>query len=458
MTTRALSKYVTTLNLEMIPVATREAAKRLFLDGVGCLIAGIQGTPARMVANMVVALEGNRGTQSTIVISNERASARDAAFVNGVTLYSVGVNDIHKASCSHPGGCTIPTVLAVGEWLQSSGADMISAMIASYDVIGRLGRATMPSHRARGFHATGTYGTFGATAATGRLLGLDVETMASAFGIAGSQAAGLLSFQTDGALTMIFHAGRSAQNGVEACLLAREGLDGPKTVFEDPHGGFLSATSDDSDPSALTGRLGEFYEIDDTSFRPFYGCTYTVAASSATKAIVDRVPRYRVDGITGVAIRCHHVVMEEVNDPDPQTLLAARLSMQFNVGLVLVRGDVVVGDVTEKDLWNPLIRRLLPAITFQRDDSLSHWASGVTIRFNDGRIETCEVSHPKGDPANPMDWDATTHKFHRLLEPAVPQVQRDDIVRIVRNIEKENGASVMAAIRAAAHPDKEKSV
>jgi 2-methylcitrate dehydratase PrpD len=283
----------------------------------------------------------------------------------------------------------------------------------------------------------------------GRLLKLDAATQASAFGVAGSQSAGLVCFQTDGALTMVFHAGRSAQNGVEACLLAREGLNGPARVFEDPHGGFLQATCDSPRVEEMTRGLGQFFEVQDTTFRPFYGCTYTIAASSATAQILQRRPR-QAEEVEHVTVRCHPVVEEEVDDGDPRTLLAARISMQFNVALVLARGDVWVGDVHEQDLWDPRVRRLFPSIRFEVDDAMSPWASAVTVRFKDGATETAEVLEPKGDPANPMTWDDTVQKFHRLVESAGGAQHLDAIVAAVRDLETTDGRALMNAVHAAA--------
>lgn len=449
MVTGQLAAYAAGSNVRDIPTRTVETAKRLLLDGIGCLLAGTQGDLARMASRMTAYLNGGAG-HSTVFVDGTRASPRDAAFVNGITLYSVGVNDIHKASGSHPGGCVIPALLAVSEWQRTPGADMLAAMIAGYDVMGRLGRATMPGHRARGFHPTGTYGAFASTAAVGRLLGLDAVAMASALGIAGSQSAGLVAFQTDGSLTMIFHAGRAAQNGVEACLLAREGFTGPHAVLEDPHGGFVTTTTAEYRMEALTHELGRFFEVEDTTFRPFYGCTYTIAASSAMQEILGRHPRRKAEDVAAVSVRCHSVVKDEVGDADPRTLLAARISMQFNLALVLARGDVVVGDVAESDLWDPRIRRLFPLIEFHVDDDMPPWASAVTVRFADGVTEQAEAYTPKGDPANPMTWEDTERKFHRLVESAGGARGLDRIIEIVRSLENTDGRALSGAIDAAA--------
>ena len=256
--TRQLAAFVAELKFDDIPRATIDMSKRLLLDGVGCMLAGVNGAPARNVAAMVRCLGGER--QATIFPGNTQGSVRDAAFVNGISLYSVGLNDVHSPSGAHPGACVIPTVLAVGEWRRVPGKELLAAMVAGYEVNGRVGRAIIPTHRERGFHPTGTCGTFGAASAASRLLGFDAEETANALGIAGSQAAGLYECHHDGTSTMIFHAGRAAQNGVEAALLVRWGMTGPATVLEGSKG-FFRATSNAYDVDAAMSDPGRRYEL-----------------------------------------------------------------------------------------------------------------------------------------------------------------------------------------------------
>jgi len=444
--TEQVAAYVAGLRYTAIPEATKETAKRLLLDGIGCMLAGTRGGPGRVAAEMVADMRGSGGP-STIVLTGERATARDAAFINGMTLYSVGVNDIHKPSGSHPGGCIIPALLAMAEWRKSRGTEMLAAMVAAYDIMGRLGRATIPSHRERGFHPTGTFGAFGATAATTRLLEMNQRETVHALGITGSQAAGLKAFQTDGSFTMIFHAARSAQNGIEAALLARAGLTGPRTVLEDKQG-FIAATSDVYHLPALTAGLGRDFEVDATTFRPYYGCTLTITASGATAEIMKRHAKASSHDVVAISVRCNPVVIEEVGNADPQTLLSARLSIQFNVALVVVRGDVFVGDVTDEDLHDQNIRRLMPLIELVPDSDMPRYASVVTLGFRDGTNDRAEMFDPKGDPQTPMTWDDVESKFMKLVEPLAAAGLAERVVHGVRNLEKSDGESLMRAIAA----------
>lgn len=441
MSTRALARFVAELKYETLPPAVIERARVHWLDGLGCLLAGTAGGPGRSAAAMVAAL-GTQGGDATVFTGRTRGSPRDAAFVNAMTLYSVGLNDIHKDSVSHPGGCIVPAVLAAGEASGAPGRDLLAAMIAGYEVMGRVGRAIMPSHRERGFHATGTLGAFGAAAAVARVLGFDPLQTANALGIAGSQAAGLFEFHRDGALTMVFHAARAAQNGVEAALLTTAGLTGPLTVLEGERG-FCRATSNAFDEAALTRDLGQSFEVEATSFRPYYGCSSTIAGSGATAALVKRMGIRSPDEVSEITVRCHAVVANDNHEADPQTLLAARLSMPFNVSLVLARGDVVTADIGETDLREASVRSSLNKVRLLRDDGMPRFGCSVAIRLANGQVGEEAVLSPRGDATHPLTWDDAVDKFRRLTSGVMRPDGVPPVIDAVRTLEA-GGARVLA--------------
>jgi 2-methylcitrate dehydratase PrpD len=429
--TRALARFAATLGYGDLPAQTVDIAKRLLLDGLGCLLVGTQGGPARSAAATMRRLGGL--PQATLFAGGFKTSVRNAAFANGVTLYSVGLNDIHKPSTSHPGGCIIPVLLALGEWRDAGGRELIAAMVAGYDVNARVGTAVAPSHRERGFQPTGTVGTFAATAAAGRMLALDEDALASAFGIAGSQAAGLYEFHHDGTLTMIFHAGRAAQNGVEAALLVQDGLSGPATILEGDKG-FCHATADRFDEDALTRDLGEKFLIHETSFRPYYGCSSTIAASGATAQLLKSLG-LAGDDVADVEVLCHPVVAKDNFDPNPTTLLGARLSMQYNLALVMDRGEVVTADLGEHDLWNSAIRERMGLVRLTGDTSMPRFGATVKLRTRSGREGECANPLPRGDATVPLTWDDVAAKFGQMAGPLCGAASVAKIVDIVNDLE-----------------------
>lgn len=433
MSTRALAHFAANLNYEVLPPAVIERARVHLLDGLGCLLAGTMGGPGRSAADMVAAL-CTQGGEATVFTGCTRGSPRDAAFVNAMTLYSVGLNDIHTESVSHPGGCIIPVVLATGEAGGAQGRDLLVAMIVGYEVMCRIGRAVMPSHRERGFHPTGTCGTFGAAAAASRMMGFGANETANALGIAGSQAAGLFEFHRDGALTMVFHAARAAQNGVEAALLTKTGLTGPCTVLEGERG-FFRATSNAFDEAALTRNLGQPFEIESTSFRPHFGCSSTIAASSATAVLVKRLSIRSPDDVAEVVVRCHAVVARDNKEADPQTLLAARLSMPFNIALVLARGDVVTADLYDADLRDARVKASLSKVRLVRDDAMPRFGCSVSILLANGRNGEETILTPRGEASHPLNWNEVSDKFQRLTASVMHPEGVQPVIDAVRSLE-----------------------
>lgn len=445
MTTRALASFTSSLRFADLPAATVEKAKCLLLDGIGCLLAGIAAGPGKSAAEFVRQLECT-SDQATLYAGNTRGTVRDAAFANAMTLYSIGLNDIHKPSVSHPGACVIPVVLALGEWRRIPGSELIAALVAGYEVMGRVGRSVTPTHRERGFHPTGTYGTFGAAAAAARLFAFDPGHTANALGIAGSQAAGLFEFHRDGALTMIYHAARAAQNGVEAAMLSAAGLTGPTSVLEGSRG-FCRATSNAFDETALTSGLGERYEVDATSFRPYYGCSSTIAGSGATAQIMKKLGGCSPEEVEKVVVRCNPVVAKDNAEHNPTTLLAARLSMPFNISLVLARGDVHTGDITEQELHDASIRNSLNKIQLEAHSAMPRFGSSVTMTLRDGRRGEAAVLKPLGDPDTPLRWEEVVDKFRRLTCAVVHQRSVAPIAGVVQNIERAHGGLLAQTVR-----------
>ena len=441
--TRELATFASALNYANLPVATVDMAKRLLLDGIGCLLVGGLGELGNNATSMVRRVGGL--PQATLMTDLKAASVRDAAFVNGICLYSVGLNDVHKPAGAHPGGCIVPAILAVGEWQHSSGASLLAAMTAGYEVAGRIGRAIRPSHRQRGFHPTGTCGTFGAAAASARLLDVAPDGMASVLGIAGSQAAGLYECHHDGSSTMIFHAGRAAQNGVEAALLAQAGFTGPATILEGSKG-FFQATSNQIDIDGAMADFGTHFEIEATSFRPYFGCNSTLAASGSMAQLLlsNRQLLAEVDSITAY---CHPVAAQDNADNDPHTLLAGRLSLPFNMALVLVLGDVMSTDLDEKTLNNPVIRSLLPKIAIIADNSMPRYGCLVRVRKIGGAEIEHRIDDPRGSDTHPLLWADVVEKFHRLVAPMGNSAACKAVVSVVENLETIDTSELLRTLR-----------
>lgn len=194
--------------------------------------------------------------------------------------------------------------------------------------------------------------------------------------------------------------------------------------------------------------LGERYEIDGTSFRPYFGCSSTIAASGAAANILRRTT-VNPDDIAQIVVRCHPLVANDNADNDPHTLLAARLSLPFNVALVLTHGDVLAADLQAQELANPGIRALLPRIKLVSDPSMLRRACHLELRFKDGRRETEAIDVPRGSAGNPLTWEDVVAKFKPLVRGSIAGEDQIRVIDAVANIEAMDGAAFMRVMATA---------
>src|SRR5690242_18705264 len=226
--TETLAAYVADLKFEDIPPEVLERAKVLTLDFLGSTIRArrdAESTPSLLKMLEALALDGKG--EATVFGDTKTWTPAVAALLNGALGHSLDFDDTHADSSLHPSAPVVPAAFAVGELVGASGREVLTAIVAGYEVCCRLGQALDPtSHYGRGFHPTCTAGTFGAAAAAAKLFGLSKEQIVSAFGVSGSQAAGSLQFLINGAWNKRFQVGAAAMNGVIAATLARNDFAG----------------------------------------------------------------------------------------------------------------------------------------------------------------------------------------------------------------------------------------
>src|ERR1043166_1068722 len=267
--TPKLGAWVSELKLADVPADVMAHIKTCLLDALGCGLFGAVQPWGEIAGNVAVSMSG--GGTCSLFARAEKVGPGDAALANGTAIHGFELDDAHVSSSHHPGAVTVPAVLAVAEARGASGADVLAALAAGYEVGLRLGVCAGVSHSTSGFHVTGTVGTFGAAAGAARVLKLSPGPTAHALGIGGTQAAGLYSART-GAMTKRFHAGRASQSGVMAALLAEHGFTGSLEVIEAAFGGFMSTLHGQFPPDTILQDLGARWETARVGLKPYASC------------------------------------------------------------------------------------------------------------------------------------------------------------------------------------------
>lgn len=420
--TAILAAYVEGLTFDSIPADVLARAKVLTLDFLGSTIRArteAESTPALL--KMLEALSLDGAGEATVFGDNRKWTPAIAALLNGALGHSLDFDDTHADSSLHPSAPVVPAAFAVGEMVGASGKQVLTAIVAGYEVCCRLGNALDPtSHYAKGFHPTATAGTYGAAAAAGKLLGLSTEQLISAFGVSGSQAAGSLQFLVNGAWNKRYQVGASAMNGVIAATLARNDFIGSSESVEGKHG-LLVGYSDNAHPEKAIAGLGSVYETLKIGVKPYPSCRYTHAAIDAILAM-RREHNLTPDQVKGIEVGLHRNGITLVGDADtkrhPSSIVGGQFSMFFTGALALDQGSFGWDDYTR--LGDASINAIADRFNVVQDDRLEGKAhpfgARVSITTEDGVHERI-YADPSGEPASFPDAQAMQQKFMLLARP-----------------------------------------
>ncbi|MGJ4880539.1 MULTISPECIES: MmgE/PrpD family protein [unclassified Bradyrhizobium] len=423
--TATLAAYVAELKYDDIPPEVLDRAKVLTLDFLGSAIRArreAESTPS--VVKMLAALKLDAAGEATVFGDGRTWTPAVAALLNGTMGHSLDFDDTHADSSLHPSAPVVPAAFAVGEMVGASGREVLTAIVAGYEVCCRLGNALDPtSHYARGFHPTATAGTYGAAAAAGKLFGLSEQQLIYAFGVSGSQAAGSLQFLVNGAWNKRYQVGASAMNGVIAATLAKNDFVGAIESVEGKHGLLVGYTDTPHHDKAVAG-LGSTYETMKIGVKPYPSCRYTHAAIDAIIAL-RREHNLTPDQVKRVEIGLHRNGITLTGDAatkrHPTSIVGGQFSMFFTGALALDQGRFGWDDYTR--LGDAAINALADKFDVVQDDKLeigrSHpFGARVTITTADGVHERLH-DDPSGEPTSFPTAQAMSDKFLTLARPVL---------------------------------------
>jgi 2-methylcitrate dehydratase PrpD len=381
-----LAEYAAALRYQDLPTEVVRQAKECIADTIAVIICG-SALPWSRIVIRYAERTGPGGKSHILGSGGGAVQANAAALANGALAHAFELDALTRPGAgAHPGATVLPPALAVAQEIGSSGRDLIAAFVAGNEVMIRIGRATGHTNEARGFHAPGTTGPFGAAVAAGHLLGFGPAAMTNALGVAGSLAGGLLEFaRGDGGMVKRLHLGRASEAGVLAASLAADGFAGPRTVLEGKFG-FLKVFCTKWDEAELTRGLGEEFVVSSTVLKR-YPCHAT--AHAAVRAVRDLQAEYGFRGaeVEAVTVTGTERMIERHNILEPADLMLAQYSIPFCVALALHREARDPESWDETALRDPQIRALRRRVRLVPEPSGEHGGTGgaITVTLADGR-------------------------------------------------------------------------
>ncbi|MBI3968411.1 MAG: MmgE/PrpD family protein [Chloroflexi bacterium] len=439
MTTRALAEYAAGLRYDDLPAEVRQQAKLLFLDFVGIAIFASAKTPwGRSIVEYA-----KRGVgDATIVGGGAKTSPTLAALANGTTSLGFELEDIYRPAFLHPGPPINAAALAAAEVNRASGRDLLTAIVAAYEVMTRVALAGMPRLLERGCHATAHTGVFGAAVAAGRLAGLDATGLLNALGLAGVRASGLKQAPNEGVTARRLYGGLPAESGVQAVELTQLGFTGPERVLEGEMG-FYNAYADGYDPEKLTGGLGSQYRILDVAVKPYSTCALFHSALDAMLAI-RREHEFRADHVAEI------VGTIALSSPahaghDVPSITGAQFRLPYCLAVALHEGSVNAPQFTEAKIKDPAILATMRQVRTEfYPGHPTEMPGHVVVKLVDGRTLEQDVPYPTGSPLNPMSEADRRDKFRGLAATVFANDRVAAIEQAVGRLETLSSATELA--------------
>jgi len=448
--TRRIAEFVSRLSYDQIPTPVSERLKLLILDSLGCAIYGAQLEWCRILRQTLEQLDQTR--DASIWGTDRKLSSDHAALVNGTQVQGFELDDVHREGILHVGAVTLPALIAAAETrAQLSGKDFITAALAGYEIGPRVGLCMGPQHIGQGWHSGATVGVFAAAAAAARALALDAEKTAHALGIAGTQSSGLMAAQY-GAMVKRMHAGRAAQSGLYAALLAGKGFTGITDVFEAPYGGFcttFSRSQDRFDLTALSAGLGERYETMRVSLK-FYACVGSNHTTLDALTDIRKRHPFTAAEIKGIVVYASQVTVDHAGWPyRPEGLTAAQLNLPFCAATLILTGDAFVDQFTP-DCVNDRSRiELSRKVRVIHDPAITALGAAhrhrvrVEVLFRDGSVERESRDAPGGGEQNFASEAQIIDKFRKLTRGTMAEQQQNVLIDSVLRLEQSPDSRAM---------------
>ncbi len=423
---KTLGEWAARLRAEDIPAAVRDNAALRVLDTIGCALAGAGEEHAPSV--MALASRWGGPGLSTVWGTTLRAAPPQAALANGALAHGLDFDDTHADSVCHASAVLVPAVLALAESDRLSGRDALTALIAGYEAMIRIGMAAPGRFHERGWHATAVCGPFGAALAAGTCLGLDAGRLTAALGIAASMASGVMEFLEDGSWVKRLHPGWAAQSGIQAAALAQEGFTGPATALEGRLGFYRAALGEAPDIGKQLKNLGDEWETLRSSFK-LYPCCHL------NHAYLDAVARLkRTEGLGASLVEEVECLVPAGEVPivcepaaaklRPRTPYDAKFSLAFCVAAALAGDRVGIGAFTEESIREAGALALAARVRYTVDPGSPYprtFPGWVKVRLIDGRVLEAREESQRGGRDKPIAPDEVIAKFRDNAARLLPQ-------------------------------------
>lgn len=450
MITQRLAGFVANQSTDDIPEAAFIAATDALIDTLGVALPGTREPVANIIASWVDEIGAK--PKAKVWGRTSATHGAEAAFANAISAHALDFDDTNRSGRGHMSVCLVPTILALGEELGSSGRDVLDAYVIGLETAGAFGRAFGPGHLHLGWHPTATVGALAATTAAARLYRLDAERVRTAWGNAASQMSGLA--RNFGTMTKPFHAGHAARTGYVSAWMAKNELTANTAVFDDKGGVLDTFGGGDGEPiEEILSNLGQPWEIlSPGNYYKRWPCCYSGHRTIGALYGLIEEHGIKADEVSDVSVSFLPGGDTALLSRDPKTGLEGKFSIEYVVAAALLDGPLKMATFTDTMVQRPEARSLMQRVrrTYIPDEK---FYSGI-IGYNDiavttprGRFEIREDRVPGSYawPTSDRDRDA---KFMDCATQILEGAEATALLDLIKNCHSSDnvGALIGATI------------
>jgi len=408
-TTLRLARFLVETTGADIPAPVLHQGKRCLINTLAVSLHATRDPAFEALLSVLRAEGGHR--RASVLGAGLRTTLQGAAMANGLLAHLDDYDDTFFPTVLHPSAPTIPAALALAEQGHVPGREFLVATVLGLEACCRVALSIQAMRHGALWHMTGTAGVFGSAAAAGRLLGLDHAAMASALGLAGTQAGGLR--ETFGTMTKAFHPARAAQSGVLAVLLTREGFTCTQSILEGVHGFANAFAAGTHDLGCVTDRLGEDWQVMNNAPKPYASAILSHPLVDAMLALRQR-PGVHAARVVRIDARVNPLAIRLESRPEPQSGLEGRLSFQHAMVVALVDGQCLPAQFTDARVADAQVAELRRRIEPVGDETVGQGQCEVSLTLDDGSRVAERVQAATGSPTRPMTDAQLDVKFRAL--------------------------------------------
>ena len=429
-----------------VPESVREHAKMMILDSMGVAIAAYYQEHAKAVRQVVLDLASK--PESTLWGTQKKASMVDAVLANAALIHGLDYDDTHVGSVVHPSASVVSTAFTVGETTGATGQEILDAIICGYEIIIRLALAARGGFHDRGFHCTGIVAPFASACVAAKLLKMPKAVLVNALGICGSQAAALQEFLHDGSWVKKIHAGWAAHAGIYALLMAKNGLTGPREVFEGKYGLYATHIGSVEGIGDAFDDLGQRWRTSEISVKLYPVCHMIHSFSDCIFELQSKygfTPKDITKVECRIEKRCYHIVcIPEQAKKRPTSDYGMRFSLPYIVAMSLLKGKISPLEIDEKYLSEPEVLELIDKVECLEDETVKnvgHFPGWVEITLHDGSKYRWQQEYEKGAAEYPIASADIITKYKNNASAYLQSEQVGILLQQIQQLEQLPGVS-----------------